>query len=166
MRQRIFMEQFKKPKFLTTPIWGNISIVFGIILAFSFSKNISDITLFIIILTLILIFFIWNLIKYIISWNKLYKNYLTFYESYKDLEKRHFALTKQFDNKKSQISELYKLLNEHKFIINKFLFSIQQGILPANEYEKRFLQNLYGTTLKDIEHLYNIEGGIEDGKDI
>lgn len=153
------MDKLEKPKFFTTPIWGNISIVLSILVCFTFSKHISDILIFIIIVGLILIFLLWNLIKYIISWNKIYKNYLIFYQNYQELLKKHSALANQFDKRGNKLKELNSLLDEYKYTLKIILFHIEEGITPVNEYETKYLENLLKISLKAQEHLYNLEGG-------
>lgn len=160
------LNKIEKPKFFTTPIWGNVSIALGIIIAFSFSQTLSDIVLFVIVIGLVILFFIWNLIKYLITYHKLYKNYLLLYETFNELERRHSALAIQFDNKKIQIDELYSLLDEYEFIMNNILYNLQQSILPINNYEKEYLKGLYSIVYRDLEHIYRMKGDLKNGKDL
>lgn len=160
------MKKIEKPKFFTTPIWGNVSIALGIIIAFSFSQKISDIILFVIVAGLVVLFFIWNLIKYLISWHKFYKNYMLLYKDYCELEAKHSALALQFDNKKVQIAELSNLIDEYDFIMNSILINLQQSILSINNYEKEYLKGLYSIVYRDLEHLYRMKGDLKNGKDL
>lgn len=160
------MDKLEKPKFITTPILANVSILLGIVATFSFSKNLSDIMQLIIIISLIGVFIVWNLIKYIKNWFRFYKDYLSLYETYNNLIIQHSELAKQFDTKKMKIGELNKLLDEYKLIIKHIQLSIKQGTLPVSDYEKKYLLNLYDVILRDAEHLYKLEGGNENGKDL
>lgn len=145
------MEQLKKPKFFTTPVWSNVSIVFGLIVAFSFSNKLSDIALIIIITLLIIPFFLWNLIKYIINWNKLYKNYLQFYQKFNELENRYNTRIEEIKYKENLINEY------EKFIENLNIFIIT-SLAQNSTTETEQLKNMQSFLYLSIEHLNKMKG--------
>lgn len=145
------MKQLEKPKFFTTPIVGTMSIVFGIIVAFSFSKKLSDTHLTIIIISLILILFLWNLIKYIVNWHKFYKNYIQFYKKFEELESRYNTRVDEINNKELLISEYEKFIE----IINYF---IAGALIQNSEKETEQLKNLQNAICSWIRHFNEMKG--------
>ncbi len=160
------MNKLEKPKFFTIPIWGNVSMILGFIVCFAFSKYISDFWLLIITVCLVFTFILWNLIKYIINWHKLYKEYLNYYKQHIDLQQRHIALSKQFDKKAKLVNKQNELISQYKYTLFELYGDISRGILPVNKYEKEYLKNLADTTLRNIEHLNKTEGDIENGRNL
>ncbi len=152
------MNKISKPQFKfsafekTATIFGTILSIF----TWLFSSWYFAIIAFLVIFLLVLTYLIY---KYKKDVDILYENYLSTFNN-------HQALSKQFDKKSKIIKNKDAALDSYKFTLQKILYSISTGILPVNEYEKRFLKNLYDITLKDIEHLDKLEGGLKNGEDI
>ena len=151
--------KLEKPRFFTTPIWGNISIVFGIIITFSFGNKLSDIHLLIIISLLIFSFLLWNLIKYIINWNKLYKDYLKFYQKFTELDNRYDMRLQELDDKDLLISEY------EKFIENLNVF-ILTALTKNTSAEIEQLKNMQTFLYLSVEHLNKLKGVNDNGRSL
>lgn len=145
------MNKLKKPKFFTTPIWGNISVVSGIIACFSFSQYISDNLFIIIIVGLIILFLLWNLIKYIINWNNFYDDYLNFEKKFNELETAYNVRIKDID-KKNQLIEGYEYFIN---ILQQFIISC---ITTNTDKEIEQITNLQKVLYISKEHLNNLKG--------
>lgn len=157
------MDQLKKPRFFNFNSWNNIFAIVGTLLGivqFFIPDNVLELKYKIIIaLSISLFCFFTYLVFYIVSVNKFYKNYLKFYKEYNDLQTRHVALSEQFNDKIKTIKEKDDLITEYKYVLSKTKEHIANGILPVNDYEKIYLENLYKVIYEDIEHLNYKEGG-------
>lgn len=153
------MEKLNKPNFFTTPIWGNISIVLSIIVCFAFSNHISDILFLTIIIGLILFFLFWNLIKYIINWNKLYKKYLSFYQKFTELDNRYNTRIYEIKNKDIIISEYEKFIET----LNLFIITC---LTKNSSTETEQLKNIQSLLYLSIEHLNKLKGENNNGRNI
>lgn len=155
------MELLNKPKFFninsTMNIIGVIEFILGIIQFFIPENILSIKNKVFIFITSLIIFLLICIFKYIGNWNKIYKEY-------KNLHKRHLALSEQFDEKRNKINELGNLLIQYDFIFNKNIANIQNEVTNnITKTEKNYLKELYAILLKDKEHLYNL-GGNKNGK--
>ena len=90
----------------------------------------------------------------------MYKDYLKFYKDYEELTKKHLAIAEQFDKKSMTIKKQEKLILAYKYMLLKVSDDISNGILCVSDFEKKYLEHLYNVILKDIEHLYKLEGDI------
>ena len=88
------------------------------------------------------------------------------YNDYLEIYNNHQELAKQFDKKTKKIKDQEKLLEAYKYMLLELSNRISEGILPVTNYEKKFLENLYQITLKDIECLYKLEGDMKNGKNL
>lgn len=145
------MKKLEKPKFFTTPIWGNMSILFGIIITFSFSKKLTDVHLVAIILLLLLALFLWNLIKYVISWHKFYNNYFEFYKKFEELESRYNKRMNEIENKELLINEYEKFIET----LNLFIIT---ALASNSEKEIQQLKNIQNLLFMSAEHLSKMKG--------
>lgn len=150
------MNKLDKPKFFTTPIWANLGLVLGIIFTFSFSKKLSDIALSLVIIGLILIFFSWNLIKYIINWHKLYNSYSEFYQKFTELDTRYSTRIKELKNKDN-------LIDEYEKFVQNLDFFIIASLTKNSSTEVEQLKNMQSFLYLSIEHLNKLRGGKIDG---
>lgn len=162
------MEKLQKPRFFSVNNWINlIGLIGGItgIIQFFIPENVWKLKFKLI--TGFSIFFVCGImyfILYLLSVNKFYKEYLKLYEQYDDLQKRHIALSEQYDKKIQIIFDKDNLISEYKYITAQMMNRISAEALNVNDYEKKFLENLYKITYIDIEHLGNIEGGNKNGR--
>lgn len=157
------MEKLQRPRFFSVNNWVNligfVSATTGII-QFFIPDDVWQLQLKLV--TGFSIFFVCGIIYfilYLLSVNKFYKNYLELYKEYNDLQTRHIALSEQFNDKIKTIEQKNDLITEYKYVLSKTRDHISDGILPVNDYEKAYLENLYKIIYKDIEHLNYKEGG-------
>lgn len=153
------MEKLEKPKFFTTPIWGNVSIVISIIACFSFYQYLTDLLFIYIIIGLLLLFFFWNLIKYIINWNKFYKKYLCFYEKFNELNNRYELRIQELKNKDILIDEYEKFTDN----LNVYIIT---SLTQNSPTEINQLKNMQSFLYLSIEHINKQKGGNISGRSI
>ncbi len=162
------MKKLEKPKFFNQSSFMNI---IGII---SFAIQIAQLLIpdiflqlkfkvYILLLNIILFLIIYTT-QYIYNWLRFYKNYSAFYDDYVNLQKRHIELSKQFDKKSQIINDNERLIAEYKRNLIELAGNISSGKLPVTKYEKEYLKNLEESALTKITYLYNLEGGLENGR--
>ena len=151
------MNKLEKPKFFTTPIWANISVVLSIIVCFSFYKYITDYVFIIIIIGLMLLFISHNLIKYIFSWHKFYKSYLDFFKKFNELDNRYKTRISEIKNKDVLIEEYEKFTK----YLNLFIIS---SLTKNSSTETEQLKNMQSFLYLSIEHINKQKGVDIDGR--
>ncbi len=153
------MKKLEKPKFFTIPIWGNISLVLGIIAVFSFSTKLSDIVILIIILILLGIFFCINLTKYIINWHNLYEDYLIFFHRFTELDNR-------YNTRIEEIKDKNILIEEYEDFIRKLDIFILSALNQNSPKEVQQILNLQQLLYVSNEHILKLKGEFENGRSL
>lgn len=150
------MEKLDKPKFELSPydLFGLIFTIISPLITWIYTKWYYAIILLLSILCIILIYKMYSYSKKVTT---LYNNYL-------EILNNRSELGKQLNKKNKLISENKCLLFEYKRTITNLINAISQGILPINKYEKEYLENLHKVALTELEYLYNLEGGLENGR--
>lgn len=153
------MEPLKKPVFFNKKVLQNLpSICFASCGIFSIFLPFASWKLKMILFFLaILASFIFMVKKYLETIDLFYDHYSTLDTSWKDLAKNYITLSNQLDHASNKIILQDKRLNEYRLVLEHVLFAIQQGFVPANQYERDYLNNFIRTLIQNKASLYHLE---------